>query len=60
MLFLGVDACFKLELKDRGFNDPELGTRLAYMVNEGSYQAYLDANTNSNEPVSSAVHFFDS
>ena len=43
-MFLGVDACFKLKLKDRGFNDPELGTRLAYMVNEAAYQMYLNAN----------------
>ena len=59
-LFLGIKTCFKLKLKDHGFDDPELGTGLAYMVNEGPYQAYLDANANSNEPVSSAVHFFDS
>ena len=54
-LFLGVDACFKLKLKDRGFDDPDLGTGLAYMVNEDSYQAYLAANADSSEPVSYAV-----
>ena len=37
-LFLGVDACFKLKLKDRGFKDPSLCTGLAYMVNKDSYQ----------------------
>ena len=56
MLFLGVDACFKLKLKDRGFNDPDLGTGLAYMVNEAAYQMYLNANANHSEPVSSVVH----
>ena len=56
MLFLGVDACFKLKLKDRGFDDPDLGTGLAYMVNEASYQTYLNANADRSEPVSSVVH----
>lgn len=51
-LYLGIDACFKLKLKDRGFDDPDLGTGLAYMVNEDSYQTYLSANKGSNEPVS--------
>ena len=60
MLFLGVDTCFKLKLKDRGFDDPELGMGLAYMVNEDSYQVYLDANTDTNEPIGSVVYSFDS
>jgi hypothetical protein len=51
-LFLGIDACFKLKLKDRGFNDPDLSTGLAYMVNEELYQAHLGANTDVTEPVS--------
>jgi hypothetical protein len=55
-LFLGIDACFKLKLKDRGFNDPNLGTGLAYMANQSLYQTYLDANSDSVEPVSSLVH----
>ena len=55
MLFLGVDTCFKLKLKDRGFNDPDLGTGLAYMVNEAAYQMYLNENANCSEPVSSII-----
>ena len=40
-LFLGVDACFKLKLKDRKFHDPDLGTGLAYMVKDAPYQSIL-------------------
>ena len=50
-LFLGIDACFKLKLKERGFNDPDLCAGLAYMVNEDQYQAYLDANVGVTELV---------
>ena len=60
MLFLGVNTCFKLKLKDRGFDDPELGTGLTYMVNKDSYQVYLDTNADTNEPVGSVIHSFDS
>ena len=51
-LFLGVDACFKLKLKDRGFKDTSLCTGLAYMVNEDPYQQHLDRNANVIDPVS--------
>ena len=51
-LFVGIDACFKTKLKDRGFNDPDLGTGLAYMVNENQYQTYLALNPDINEPAS--------
>ena len=57
-LFLGIDACFKLKLKDRGIKDPDLCTGSAYMVNEGPYQKYLDANTDAADPVCSAVRAF--
>jgi len=40
-LYLGIDVCFKLKLKDRGFNNPDLGARLAYMVNNIHYAAHL-------------------
>lgn len=40
-LMISLDACFKLKLKDRKFVDPDLGTGLAYMVNEEKYQAHL-------------------
>jgi hypothetical protein len=55
-LFLGIDACFKLKLKDRGFKDPDLSTGMAYMVNEPSYQAYLNTNS-AVEPVSACLSF---
>ena len=50
-LFLGIDACFKLKLKDRGFKDPSLCVGSAYMVNADSYQEYLNTNMNLAEPV---------
>ena len=56
MLFLGIDVCFKLKLKDRGFKDPDLGTRLAYMVNNTEYVNYIStcaAAGGSNREVSS-------
>ena len=40
-LIIALDACFKLKLKDRSFVDPDLGTGLAYMVNEKKYQLHL-------------------
>ena len=43
MLFLGIDGCFKPKFKDRGITDPDLGTGLAYMVDEGDYAAHLEA-----------------
>lgn len=61
-LFLGIDACFKLKLKDRGFKDPDLGTGLAYMVNEDAYQTYLGISADTDEPVSFycfLLHSFD-
>jgi hypothetical protein len=51
-LILGIDACFKVKLKDRGVQDPDLLSGSAYMVNEKLYQNYLSANTVVAEPVS--------
>jgi len=51
-LFLGVDACFKLKLKDRGIDDPDLGTGQAYMVNERAYQTHLVKTADITEQVS--------
>lgn len=61
-LFVGIDACFKTKLKDRGLKDPDLATGLAYMVNENQYQEYLAANPDVNEPVSCVLYpsFIDS
>jgi hypothetical protein len=50
-LILGIDACFKVKLKDRGLHDPDLLPGLAYMVNEDLYQNYLNANTDVAELV---------
>lgn len=50
-LILGIDACFKVKLKDRGVQDPDLLTGSAYIVNENLYQSYLSANTDVPEPV---------
>ena len=51
-LILGIDACFKVKLKDRRVQDPDLLSGSAYMVNEKLYQQYLSANTVVAEPVS--------
>ena len=51
-LFLGIDACFKLRLKERGFNDPDLGTGLAYMVNDVPYGKHLKSSTTTSDTVS--------
>lgn len=48
-----MDACFKLKLKDRGFNDPNLGTGLAYMANDVSYKEHLNSGTDFTETVGS-------
>lgn len=41
-LFLGIDGCFKTKLKDRKIADPDLGTGLAYMVNDVDYATHLE------------------
>jgi hypothetical protein len=42
-----VDGCFKTKLKDRGIKDPDLGTGLAYMVNDMDYAAHLEETAKS-------------
>lgn len=49
-LFLGIDACFKLKLKDRGFEDPDLGTNLVYMVNNHDYAKHLSSTSADDHP----------
>ncbi|EIN11489.1 hypothetical protein PUNSTDRAFT_63190 [Punctularia strigosozonata HHB-11173 SS5] len=39
--FIGLDACFKLKLKDRGLSALPLGDGLAYYVKESEYQQHL-------------------
>jgi len=40
-LFLAFDANFRLSLKDKGFNDIELGPGWAYQVEETQYQNHV-------------------
>lgn len=40
-LFVAIDANFRLKLKSRGINDPELGSGLAYFVNNVKFDAHL-------------------
>jgi hypothetical protein len=42
-----MDGCFKTKLKDRGIMDPDLGTGLAYMVNDANYAAHLEETAGS-------------
>ena len=39
-------------MKERGFNNPDLGNGLAYMVDNVSYEKYLKSNTGAPEMVS--------
>ena len=36
-----MDANFRLKLKSRGIQDPELGSGLAYFVNSGKFGKHL-------------------
>ena len=40
-VFIGLDACFKFKLKDHGFDDPDLGNSLAYMVTDPTYKEHI-------------------
>ncbi|KAF9778389.1 hypothetical protein BJ322DRAFT_1014720, partial [Thelephora terrestris] len=40
-LFIAIDANFRLKLKSRGIQDPELGSGLAYFVNAAKFEAHL-------------------
>lgn len=51
-LFLSIDGCFKLKLKERGFVDPDLSAGLAYIVEDVAYQKHLSTNPNATDPVS--------
>ena len=44
-LFLAIDGCFKTKLKECGIKDPDLGTGLAYMVNDDDYAEHLEQTT---------------
>ena len=40
-VFIGLNACFKFKLKDCGFDDPDLGNGLAYMVADPAYKEHI-------------------
>lgn len=40
-LFIAIDANFRLKMKSRGIQDPELGSGLAYFVNAAKLEAHL-------------------
>ncbi|EIN10007.1 hypothetical protein PUNSTDRAFT_133777 [Punctularia strigosozonata HHB-11173 SS5] len=42
-LFIAIDACFKLKLRNRGFTAPPLGDGLSYFVKEEKYREHLDS-----------------
>jgi hypothetical protein len=44
MLYLATDANFRLKLKARGIEDPELGSGWAYFVEESEYAAHIKRN----------------
>ena len=50
-LFVGINACFKTKLEDRGFNDPDISSGMTYMVNENQYRTYLALTPDVHEPV---------
>ena len=59
-MYIALDACFKLKLKDRNFVDPDLGTGLAYMVGDEKYQTHLARCTQDPSPleVSIVIHLY--
>jgi len=48
-LFIAIDANFRLKLKTRGIKDPELGSGLAYFVNNEKFEAHLKSRVDENE-----------
>ena len=51
-----MDACFKLKLKDQKFKDPDLGTGLAYFVEDVAYQKHLEHGKDLTETVRFKVY----
>jgi hypothetical protein len=43
--FLAVDANFRLKLKRRGINDPEIGSGWSYFVESEKYNEHVSQNT---------------
>ena len=48
-LFLALDANFRLKLKDRNINDPELGSGWAYFVENQRYINHISQATDDTE-----------
>ena len=48
-LFIAIDANFRLKLKTRGINDPELGSGLAYFMNAPKFEAHLKSHVKEEE-----------
>jgi hypothetical protein len=48
-LFLAVDVNFRLKLKDHKINDPEIGSRWAYFVENNRYIEHVSKSTDDVE-----------
>ena len=51
--FLAVDGNFRLKLKSRGINDPEISSRWSYFVENKTYMQHISENTIETE----VLHF---
>ena len=49
--FIALDANFKLKLKNRQINDPELGSGWSYFVENSAYTQHVEGNENEEEEV---------
>lgn len=47
--FLAVDANFRLKLKNRGINDPEVGSGWSYFVESKQYSRHISQATDETE-----------
>jgi hypothetical protein len=47
--FIAVDANFKLKLKNRKINDPELGSGWSYFVEDSAYTHHVANNLHDKE-----------
>ena len=46
---MALDANFRLKLKDRGIDDPEVGPGWAYFVEHGRYIGHISQTINDKE-----------
>ena len=47
--FIALDANFKLKLKNRKINDPELGSGWSYFVENSAYTRHVESNPHERE-----------